>query len=206
MKILLTFMFTFLALNAMAQQIPELKSRNVKKSIPITIAFSTHTYSWPFYKSFSTPLQTGFKLGSEYPFIEKNKHSLLQTVNIGYFKNPELMRAYYLNSFFTYRYTIVWQLYADCKIGIGYMHRMHTREVFKLSNNGDYKKATDWGKPSFNAGFNLGLGYNFSIKNEKIGVFLEYDWYVNYPYVKDEIPFMAHSQYHIGAKYFFKRK
>ena len=59
----------------------------------------------------------------------------------------------------------------------------------------------DWGSPGVQAGFNLGAVYNFDISDRKVGMFINYEWFVNYPHVKGDIPFLPHSLYHIGIRF-----
>jgi hypothetical protein len=157
---------------------------------PLMIAFSAHSYSWPIVKSFVTPIQPGFKIGTEYVYSDKRNHKTLQSFNLGYFHNPEFLNAYYLNSYFTYRYTTSFNLFFDGAIGAGYIH------------NGEYESKTDWGSPGVQAGVNLGVGYNFSISERPIGMFFNYEWFVNYPHVKGNVPFLPHSLYHIGIRFY----
>jgi hypothetical protein len=180
------------------------KTDDIKKeqNWPVVIAFSTHSYSWPIVKSFVTPIQPGFKIGTEYVYSAKRNHKTLQSFNLGYFHNPEFLNAYYLNSYFTYRYTTSFNLFFDGAIGAGYIHRRHSREVFKLNDNGEYESKTDWGSPGVQAGVNLGVGYNFSISERPIGMFFNYEWFVNYPHVKGNVPFLPHSLYHIGIRFY----
>ena len=182
------------------------KTKNKRnQSIPILIAFSTHSYSWPFIKSFTTPIQPGFKIGTEYLYSSKSKYLVLQTFNIGYFRNPKFLNAYYLNSYFTLRRTFSFKMFVDAKIGLGYVHKQHTREVFMLNENGEYKSCTDWGTPALEGGISFGLGYNFEINNKVVSPFIEYDWTVIYPHAKKEIPVLPHSLYHIGIRYYFSK-
>ena len=180
----------------------KVENKKEKQSFPIMIAFSTHSYSWPIVKSFVTPLQPGFKLGTEYVYSAKRNHILLQSFNLGYFHNPEFLNAYYLNSYFKYRYTTPFYLYFDAAIGAGYFHRQHAREVFKLNDDGVYESKTDWGSPGVQGGVSLGTGYNINVNNKQLSLFVNYEWFVIYPHVKGEIPFLPHSLYHIGIRYY----
>ncbi|HBS85966.1 MAG TPA: hypothetical protein DEA97_05385 [Bacteroidales bacterium] len=178
------------------------KDSIAKYSFPIMIAFSAHSYSWPILKSFVTPIQPGFKTGTEYMYSAKKNHKILQTLTLGYFRNPEFLEAYYLNSYFTYRYTAPFHLFVDGAIGAGYFHRRHTREVFKVNDKGVFESKTDWGSPGAQVGLNLGAGYAFNLKNKQLDLFINYEWFINYPHVKGDIPFLSHSLYHIGIKYY----
>jgi len=178
------------------------ENNKIKQQFPIMIAFSTHSYSWPIVKSFVTPIQPGFKIGTEYVYSAKKNHKILQTLTLGYFRNPEFLEAYYLNSYFTYRYTATFRLFVDGAIGAGYFHRRHTREVFKVNDNGEFESKTDWGSPGVQVGLNLGAGYAFNVKNKQMDLFINYEWFVNYPHVKGDIPFLSHSLYHIGIRYY----
>jgi hypothetical protein len=135
-------------------------------------------------------------------YSAKKNYKILQTLTLGYFQNPEFLKAYYLNSYFTYRYTAPFRLFADGAIGAGYFHRRHTREVFKLNKDGVYESKTDWGSPGVQVGLNLGAGYAFNVKNKQMDLFINYEWFINYPHVKGDIPFLSHSLYHIGIRYY----
>ena len=175
-----------------------------KQSWPLTIAFSTHSYSWPIVKSFVTPIQPGFKIGTEYVYSAKKNHKTLQSFNLGYFHNPVFLNAYYLNSYFTYRYTAPFHLFFDAAIGLGYFHRRHAREVFKLNDNGEYESKADWGSPGIQGGVNLGAGYIFYVHNKQLSMFINYEWFVSYPHVSGDlgaVPFLPHSLYHIGIRF-----
>jgi hypothetical protein len=193
----LLFAFILYNVSGFCQKTDEKK----EQSWPLVIAFSAHSYSWPITKSFVTPIQPGFKIGTEYVYSTKNNHKTLQSFNLGYFHNPEFLNAYYINSYFTYRYTTSFNLFIDGAIGAGYIHRRHAREVFKLNDNGEFESKKDWGSPGVQAGFSLGAGYNFDISDRKVGMFINYEWFVNYPHVKGDIPFLPHSLYHIGIRF-----
>ncbi len=180
------------------------KNESIRR-IPVVVAFSTHSYSWPFINSFSTPIQPGFKIGTEYIYSTKPKYSVLQTFNLGYFRNPEFLNAYYLNSYFAMRRTFSFNMFVDTKIGLGYVHKQHTREVFKLNGDGEYERHTDWGTPALEGGMSFGIGYNFEIDDNILSPFIEYDWTIIYPHAKKEIPVLPHSLYHIGIRYNFSK-
>jgi hypothetical protein len=195
----LSLAFILYALSGFCQKT---ENNKIKQPFPIMFAFSAHSYSWPIVKSFVTPIQPGFKIGTEYIYSVKRNHSVLQTINLGYFHNPEFLNAYYLNSYFTYRYTAPFGIFFDASIGLGYFHQRHAREIFKLNDKGEYESKTDWGSPGFMGGVNLGTGYNFQINNKQLGVFINYEWFVGYPHVKGDIPFLPHSLYNIGIRYY----
>jgi hypothetical protein len=169
---------------------------------PLMAAFSFHSYSWPVVKSFVTPMQPGFKIGTEYQYSSRRNHMILQTFNLGYFHNPDFLDACYLNTFFTFRYKTTFGLFADAAIGAGYIHRRHSREVFRLNDNGEYESMTDWGSPAGQLGLNLGLGYCVKVSDKQLNLFVNYEWFVVHPHVKDDIPVLPHSLYHIGLRYY----
>ena len=147
------------------------------QSWPITIAFNAHSYSWPIVKSFVTPIQPGFKIGTEYVYSAKMNHTIIQTLNLGYFRNLEFLQAIYLELYFTYRYTAPFHLFFDGAIGAGYLHKRHTREVIKLNDDGEFESKTDWGSPALKLGVNIGLGYDFYVKNKQLSTFINYEWF-----------------------------
>lgn len=175
------------------------------KNWPLVIGIGTHSYSWPFYKSITSPMQPSVLIGTEYNWRKRNGNEWLQTFNLGYFHNPDFVNVLYLNSFFKYRHRFKFNLFLDGGIGAGYIHRIHARETFTLNENGDYETTRDLGSPGVMLGFNLSAGYQFKIFEKDLDIFLLYDWYVNYPHAKDNVPIIANSIYHLGFRlYLFK--
>ena len=195
--ILLTF--SALTLKSFGQSVD---SRTKKPSLPLTVTFNTHAYSWPFVQSLVTPIQPGVKIGTEYVYSAGNAHMLLQSVNMGWFRNSDFLDAYCLNSYFTYRYTLPYQLFFDAGIGAGYLHRRHAREVFKLNDQGVYESKTDWGSSAVQVGLNLGAGYNFRVNQKQLSLLVNYEFFINYPHVKGDVPLLPHSLYHVGFRYY----
>lgn len=178
------------------------REKDESQSWPIMIAFSAHSYSWPIVKSFVLPIQPGLKIGTEYVYSTNKNHTILQTLTLGYFRNPEFLQAVYFDTYFTYRYTTSFHMFVDGAVGTGYLHRRHTREAFKLNDNGEFESKTDWGSPAVKLGLTIGLGYNFYVKNHQLSTFINYEWFINYPHVKGLIPLLPHSLYHIGIRYY----
>jgi hypothetical protein len=166
------------------------------------ISYNIHAYSYPFVKSFATPIQSGLKFGAERQYFRRNNSELLQSFNLGHFRDKDFLDAYYLNSHIVYRYHIS-SFFASTSLGAGYYHRRYAREVFKLNNDGEYESKFDWGNPGIQFGFSLGAGYNLRSVKLPISVFIEYEWFASSPQVKDVATFMAHSLYHIGVGYKF---
>ncbi len=172
-----------------------------KRKFPVMVAFTTHSYSWPISRSFVTPIQPGIVIGTEYRYSVNKRSGFLQSFNAGYFKNPDFLKAYYLNSYFTYRYTSQFNVFAESGIGLGYFHKRYTRESFVLNNAGEYESKTDWGSPGVQGGVKISAGYNFRLKESTLSTFLTYEWFVEYPHAKGSTPFLPHSLYHIGIRY-----
>lgn len=204
MKISISFLLLATQLASALAQEPDIE-KDARHNWPLSIAFSMHSFSWPFHKSISSPIQPGLRIGTEYNYYDKNKHAFLQTFNGGYFRHPEFLEAINLNSYFAYRFSPIQKLSFDAKLGLGYMHRRHVREVFILEG-GEYESRKDLGRPGIMLGFNLGLAYNFRLAERKGSFFVEYDWFGNMPHVKEEVPSMANSLYHIGFRYHLKKR
>jgi len=176
-------------------------STTIKQKFPVMVAFTAHAYSWPISGSVSTPVQPGIVFGTEYVYSAKRNSEFLQTLNAGYFKNPDFLNAYYVNSYFTYRYTLPFKVFFDASAGLGYFHRRNAREVFKLNDDGVYESKIDWGSPGVQAGFKLATGYNLPVREKQLSLFLSYEWFIEYPHAKGAIPVLPHSLYHIGIRY-----
>jgi hypothetical protein len=175
--------------------------RKAKLKFPVMVAFTAHSYSWPISRSFVTPIQPGFVIGSEYRYSADKKAGFLQTFNLGYFKNPDFLKAYYLNSYFTFRYIFRPGIFAETGIGAGYFHKRYARESFVLNENGQYESKTDWGSPGVQGGVKISAGYIFKLRESRLSAFLTYECFVEYPHAKGSIPFLTHSLYHIGIRY-----
>jgi len=171
---------------------------------PIKISYLTHSYSLPFKKPLTKPIQSGLQVGTEFRYLNKNASGLYQSVNIGHFRNTDFLDAYYINSHIVYRYTTPVNVFFNASSGIGYLHRRHTREVFKLNNNGVYESKFDWGKPAFQFGFSIGAGYDFKSLSIPFVCFIKYEWFASTPHISESVPLMGHSLFHIGLGYKLK--
>lgn len=171
------------------------------KSFPIVISGCSHSNALPFNNVFRiSPLYPGAVIGTEYTWTEGRAGRLFQTGNIGGFVNSSTGSGLFLESEFAYRYTAGFGLFGETSFGLGYLHLFHPRDILRQNEDGEYEKATDWGKPCGMLAFSVGTGYDFFKKTKvPIAPFLKYQFFVQTPYF-EVLPIGMQSLLHLGVR------
>ncbi|WMJ74768.1 hypothetical protein RCC89_16560 [Cytophagaceae bacterium ABcell3] len=150
-----------------------------------------------------TPLHPGFSIGTLHYWLEREKVSIYQTFRLGYFYHRFSQHAVQLYTEPSFRFKIVGGLGLNTRIGAGYLHSWPDTEVFVLEN-GEYRKQTNLGRPQIMGSFSFGPEYDFEAQGLK--VFIDYQFWVQAPFVRQYVPVLPNSAIHIGIVYNILRK
>ena len=172
-----------------------------EKNYSLLLSFFNHSVSDITYKVIKPPLHPGFMAGAE---ITKKKdrayQKMIYTFNLGYYHNKYNARTIFINGGLCSRYTAKFGVFADISGLAGYMHSFRPREIFRLNDNGEYEKSSDFGKPGLMLGFCIGLGYDFSeVTNLPFSIFCRYQQYFQLPY-NDYILALPQSMFQVGVR------
>ena len=87
---------------------------------------------------------------------------------------------------------------AELRLGGGYLHAIPAAEIFEL-NGSVYEKKTNLGRPQAMAGAALGLSYTQQKAAHPLRFFVDYQVYLQMPFVKSYVPLLPNTLLHVGA-------
>jgi hypothetical protein len=178
------------ATEASAQQEP--KARNYLVSV-----FNAAT-QLPIGQFFSTPMHLGATAGAEFRYNRKPNNQWFQTAKLGFSYHQYAQSTVQLYSELGYRRAIWRGTAAELRLGAGYLHAIPATEIFILKDN-VYKKKTNLGRPQVMAGAAMGLSYTQQKAAKPLRFFVDYQFYLQMPFVKSYVPLLPNTLFHIGA-------
>jgi hypothetical protein len=147
---------------------------------------------------FTTPVHPGLSAGTEFRYNHHPKNQFFQTAKVAVSYHKYVQTSVQLYSETGYR-RIIWRGFqAEFRLGAGYLHALAATQVFE-AKNGIYRKKTNLGRPQFMASSALGLGYEFTKGENPLRVFLDYQFYLQMPFVKSYVPLAPNTALHLGV-------
>ena len=124
----------------------------------------------------------GFSLGVELPWLVRSRHTLFQTLAVGYFHHTDVEQAILAGTELAYRYTFGFGLYLEARLGANYLHALPIGHAY-AREDGHYYSVDDRGTPRFLASVAGGLGYDLSRLSHPapFAIFLRYQLGVETP-------------------------
>lgn len=172
---------------------------------PITVSIFNEATSIPFTTFINRPIHPGVQVGTEVNWKEKAKFRLYPSFNIGYLFHRSLFQGLYANVKIGFDLKTRFGLNVKSQLGVGYLHTFATQQEFQFEN-GRYVSKPDRGNARIMPSLTLGLGYNLQKENPTSPeVFVLYESWIEYPYSPEFIPVMAHTNFHIGSKFFLNK-
>lgn len=151
---------------------------------------------------FSRSVHPGVSMGTEFFYRKRPKNQWFQTARFGVLHHRLSQTAVQLYSEFGYRRKIWRGTGAELRLGGGYLHSFPAVETFKLKD-GAYDQKANIGRAQAMAGGTFGLSYATATDWR---FFLDYQFYLQTPFVKNYVPLLPNSALHIGAACpFFKK-
>lgn len=151
---------------------------------------------------FNRSTHPGISLGTEFFYRKRPKNQWFQTARLGVLHHRLSQTAVQLYSEFGYRRKIWRGTGAELRLGGGYLHSFPAVETFKLKD-GAYDQKANIGRAQAMAGGTFGLSYATAADWR---FFLDYQFYLQMPFVKNYVPLLPNSALHIGAACpFFKK-
>lgn len=180
-----------------------------QKHKPDHVSFSVTTLhtAFPFAsfsKLFIQEFHPGYQVGTGFNWREKGKHDWFQTFNFNYSYHRFVQHSFALYSESGYRYKFLETWAAEGKLGAGYLHAVPVGKIFKLTDDGIYKKKTNWGRPQAMVSFALGV--NKKVSAAGLSVFLQYQQRLQLPFIKSYVPLLPSNILMAGIKVPLKRK
>lgn len=147
---------------------------------------------------FSTPMHLGATVGAEFRYNRSPGNQWFQTAKLGFSHHRYVQSSILLYSEFGYRRAIWRGTAAELRLGAGYLHAIPATEIFILKGN-TYEKKTNLGRPQAMTGAALGLSYTQPKAAKPIRFFVDYQFYLQLPFVKSYVPLLPNTLLHVGA-------
>lgn len=184
--------FSVLCTTAIAQQ-------------PITISLFSEATAIPFTTFINKPLHPGIQVGTELDWKEKARLRLYPGVNIGYMFHRRLFQGLYANVKIGFDLKTNFGLNFKSQFGLGYLRTFTTQQEFQFKN-GQYVSKPDKGNSRIMPSLSFGVGYQLKKEDPRSPeIFILYESWIEYPYSPGFIPLMAHTNVHIGSKFFLNK-
>ncbi len=153
-----------------------------------------------------SPLHPGLTAGTEFRYSRSDKNQWLQTAKLGIYYHKYSQMGIQLYSEAAYRRALWQRLTAEARLGAGYLHAVPDLQVFEL-RNGEYRRKKTPGRAQFMAGLAAGLGYRLGNASDAPRVFVDYQFFLQMPFVKSYVPLLPNTALHLGIGFpFFKTK
>ena len=146
----------------------------------------------------TTPVHPGVAAGAEWAYNRNEKNRFFQTGKVGFYHHRFVQNNAILLSEFGYRQAIWRGLGAEMRLGGGYIHSFPGTEVFRLKD-GKYQKKAAWGRPQGAADAALALSWQWGQGIHRRRVFAEYQFLMQFPFVKQYVTLLPVTALHIGA-------
>ena len=176
--------------NASAQQEP--KARYCLFSV-----FNAAT-QLPVGSFFSHPVHPGAVVGVEFRHNRQPKNQWFQTTKLGFSHHRYVQSTVQLYSEIGYRRAIWRGTAAELRLGGGYLHAIPATEIFTLKGNA-YEKKTNLGRAQAMAGGALGLSYTQQNRAKPLRFSLDYQFYLQMPFVKQYVTLLPNTLLHAGV-------
>jgi len=191
LKLCLIFMGLYCATGAIAQQQPP-KDKHLLLSF-----FNSGTQ--PPGSFFTRPIHPGISGGIEFAHNRSEINRWFQTAKLGILYHQYSQTAVQLYSEVGYRRSVWRGLSAEFRIGAGYLHSFTDVPIFRLNSEGTYEQVSKFGRPQFMTGAALGLGYTFHKASHPWRLQLDYQFYVQMPFINEYVPLLPVNALHLGG-------
>ncbi len=177
-------------------------TQNVLAQQPVTLSIFNESTAIPYDRLFSTPIHPGVQIGTEFNWKESRHFRLYPSISVGYMFHRKLFQGLYANLELGFDYKTSFGLNLKSKIGLGYLRTFSTQQEFQFED-GEYKSRSDKGNSRLMPSFTTGLGYRLNQKeNNSSEIYILYQSWLEYPYSPGFIPLMAHTNLHLGLRFY----
>lgn len=184
----------------------DIKAEDKKQEFPIEFSFYNNGNFMPgkgILGIYSPKFHPGFRIGTRYQYLEKGNSSLYQSLYLGYFYHKHAQHGIQLYTNFIYRYDFNFGLFAEAGLGGGYLHSITNIEKFEWKE-GLYERDKS-GRAQWMADLSIKLGYSFKKQDLPFDLYLDYQFWLQSPFVNKYVPVLPHNSVHIGVIYYWNK-
>lgn len=147
---------------------------------------------------FSVPVRLGGTAGVEFRYNRHPENQWFQTAKFGFSYHRYVQSSIQLYSETGYRRAIWKGLAAEMRLGAGYLHAIPATEIFTLKGK-TYDQKANLGRPQVMAGGTLGLSFTQQNRAKPLRFSLDYQFYLQMPFVKQYVPLLPNTLLHVGV-------
>lgn len=152
----------------------------------------------------SSKIHPGMRLGTRYKYLQKGNSSLYQSAYLGYFFHKNAQHAVQIYTNLLYRYDFNFPLFLEAGLGVGYLHSFTAIDIFTFEE-GAYQKKANTGRAQWMADFSIKAGYALTKNNLPLDIYLDYQFWLQSPFVNKYVPILPHNSLHLGIIYYWNR-
>lgn len=161
--------------------------------LPLTVTLFSESVSLPNLRNLFQNANLGIRVGTEFYYKEHDRHQLLQTVNIGFYRHKNLHNGLFFSSEVGYR-KLINRAFVDLTAGVGYLLIDSSLPRYKIAGNEWEPTGSTFGRIMPTLG--LGAGYRFNT----VAVFSRYEIFGEMPFGYSGIPALPHKTLHLGTR------
>lgn len=147
---------------------------------------------------FPAPVHPGLSAGTEFRYNHHPARQWFQTARLGISYHRYVQTTIQLYSEAGYRQMIWRGTGAEFRLGGGYLHAIPATEIFRL-HDGIYEKKTNFGRAQAMVSAALGISYTLQGQTGGPRFFLDYQFFLQMPFVKQYVTLLPNTALHAGV-------
>ena len=168
--------------------------------LPLIVSISFHAVSTPFKKIQNNFKNVGIRVGTEFQL--NGKGNLLQSLQLGYYRNRFTGNGLYLNSEFIYRPSISGDAQLDFRVGPGITRTFNAMPGLRQTDDGRWLSERS-SKTLLQLSSSAGIAYDYNRPGSfQISPLIQYEIGALLGYAPD-FPVLPFSFIHMGSKFKF---
>lgn len=145
-----------------------------------------------------SPIHPGLSAGTEFRYNHSRKNQWFQTAKLAVSYHQYVQTSVQLFSEAGYRRDIWRGFGAEMRLGAGYLHSFPGVEFFQLKD-GVYEKKNRIGRPQLMLTSAVGISYTLRSGKLPMRVFLDYQFYLQMPFINQYVPLVPNTVVHAGV-------
>ncbi len=169
--------------------------------LPIRVSTFHNAPALPFSGGAVTPpLHPGLEIAGSFPITQPGDHRFRAGPALGYYYHHLAKHGIYALGQLHYRYRVTDRFHANAHGAVGYLHSIPAIAFYETGNGNGVEKALQWGRPQVAGGIGIGPAYRVG-KEERVTLFLDYRFWLQWPFVNAYVPVLPNTALHIGVRF-----
>lgn len=150
---------------------------------------------------FTAKWHPGLLAGVVFDGKAKKQHTPFTMVQAGFFYHRFLQSGIQLYASQGTSIRLNSHFSVPVSVGAGYFHSFTFTKNFKMEDNGEYKATGRFGRPQAMIAVSAGLGYHFNMCSHPAQLQLNYQPWMQLPFIKSYVPMLPNNALVLGLRY-----